>query len=78
MGLWYRDLACVVAGAPDVVHHSDRADELRKDAEGREAADLDHAVELVDDVRARLLVNVDERLACEALVYRLERTFSRN
>jgi DNA polymerase III subunit delta' len=76
MGLWYRDLACVVSGAEELVHHSDRVDELRADAQGRAAADLDHAVELVDDVRARLLVNVDERLACEALVYRLERAFA--
>jgi DNA polymerase-3 subunit delta' len=53
-------------------------DELEQDAGGRRAADLDHAVELVDDTRARLTLNVDERLACEALVYRLERVFSRN
>jgi DNA polymerase-3 subunit delta' len=78
MGLWYRDLACGVAGAPELVPHSDRLEDLQKDAEGRKGADLDHAVELVDDTRARLTLNVDERLACEALVYRLERTFSRN
>jgi DNA polymerase III subunit delta' len=76
MGLWYRDLACIVSGAPELVHHSDRLEELQADAEGRKGADLDHAVELVDDVRSRLLVNVDERLASEALVYRLERIFS--
>ena len=34
-GLWYRDLACVAAGAPDLAHHADRADELRADAASR-------------------------------------------
>src|SRR4051812_23532800 len=33
IGLWYRDLACVVAGAPELAHHSDRLPALREDAE---------------------------------------------
>ena len=33
-GLWYRDLLCVAAGAPELAHHADRADELAADAEG--------------------------------------------
>ena len=39
-GLWYRDLACVAAGAPELAHHADRADELASDAEGRSLATL--------------------------------------
>ena len=34
-GLWYRDLACVAAGVPELAHHADRAAELAADAEGR-------------------------------------------
>jgi DNA polymerase-3 subunit delta' len=72
VGLWYRDLACVAAGAEELVHHSDRLAELREDAPGRDRADLLAKVELVDDTRARLALNVSEELALEALAYRLE------
>jgi DNA polymerase III subunit delta' len=34
---------------------------------------LREALELVEDTRARLVLNVSEELACEALAYRLER-----
>jgi DNA polymerase-3 subunit delta' len=67
VGLWFRDLRCLAAGAPELVHHSDRVDALR--ADGR---DGQGAVELVDDTRARLALNVSEELALEALAYRLE------
>ena len=70
VGLWYRDLACVAAGADELVHHSDRIDALREDAGGPRGF-LDK-VELVDDTRARLALNVSEELALEALAYRLE------
>jgi len=70
-GLWYRDLLCVAAGAPELAHHADRADELAADAEGRSLATLRAAVALVDDFRARLKVNVSEDLACEALGFKL-------
>ncbi len=70
-GLWYRDLLCVAAGAPDLAHHADRADELAADAEGRSMTQLREAVALVDDFRARLKVNVTEELACEALGLKL-------
>src|ERR687897_864864 len=36
IGLWYRDLACVAAGAPELAHHTDRLPALQEDAEGRE------------------------------------------
>ena len=36
-GLWYRDCACVVAGAEELVHHADRIEPLREDAAGRDA-----------------------------------------
>jgi DNA polymerase-3 subunit delta' len=72
--LWYRDLACMAAGAPELAHHADRADALAEDAAGRDAAVLRAAVELVVDTRARLSLNVGYELACEALAYRLERS----
>jgi DNA polymerase III subunit delta' len=72
-GLWYRDLACVQAQAPELVFHSDRVDQLLQD---RNAKNLIKAQELVDDTRARLILNVSEELACEALAYRLEETLS--
>jgi DNA polymerase III subunit delta' len=76
-GLWYRDLACVAAGAPELAHHADRADELAQDAEGRSLAVFREAAELVDDFRARLALNVSYDLACEALAFRLERLLAR-
>jgi DNA polymerase III subunit delta' len=65
-------VACIVAGADELVHHSDRLDALREDAEGRDHGALLAKVALVDDTRARLALNVSEELALEALAYRLE------
>src|SRR5215217_3992244 len=70
-GLWYRDLACVAAGAPELVHHTDRREALEQDAD-RAPAELQGAIALVDDARARLALNVDPQLMLEALAYRLE------
>jgi DNA polymerase III subunit delta' len=72
VGLWYRDLACISAGAEELVHHSDRLEPLREDAAKRDGAAWRRAVELVDDTRAALALNVSEELALEALAYRLE------
>jgi len=68
-GLWYRDVATIQAGAPELVFHTDRLQQLTEDTA---AKDPRSAQELVDDTRARLLLNVNEELACEALAYRLE------
>ncbi|HEX8101753.1 MAG TPA: hypothetical protein VF533_04010 [Solirubrobacteraceae bacterium] len=76
-GLWYRDLTCVAAGAPELAHHADRAEELAADAAGRDPVALRAAVDLVEETRARLALNVSEELALEALAYRLERRFAR-
>jgi DNA polymerase-3 subunit delta' len=76
VGLWYRDLACMAAGVPELVHHSDRLAELEADAEGRDGGRLQDAVELVEDARARLALNVDNQLTFEALAYRLERSLA--
>ena len=76
VGLWYRDLACVAAGAPELVHHSDRLEALEEDATGRDGGELRAAVEVVDDARARLALNVDAQLSFEALAYRLERSLA--
>ena len=59
---------------PELAHHADRADALASDAEGRDLAVLQAAMALVDDVRARLALNVSYDLACEALAFRLETT----
>jgi DNA polymerase-3 subunit delta' len=68
---WYRDLAAVAAGADDVVLNADRLAQLREDAEGLEPARARAAVEWVLDTRRRMLVNVSEELALEALWLRL-------
>ena len=70
-GLWYRDLACVADEAPELAFHSDRTAQLQEDAT-KPAHTFRQAQELVDDTRARLILNVSEELACEALAYRLE------
>ena len=72
-GLWFRDVACVAWDAPDLVAHTDRAAELRADARDADPAALRRAIELVEDTRQRLALNVNEELACEALGYRVER-----
>ena len=53
--------------------HSDRRDQLKEDAG---AHNLRRAQELIDDTRTRLILNVNEELACEALAYRLEETLA--
>ena len=70
-GLYLRDLACVADGVPEVVHNTDRVEQLQHDAQGHDAQRLRAAVELVDDARFRLQLNVTEELALEALAYRL-------
>ena len=72
VGLWFRDLAAVAWGAEDVVYAVDRLPALRQAAEGGDPAAFRRAVELVEETRERLLVNVSEELAVEALTYRLE------
>src|SRR3954462_621555 len=73
-GLWLRDLACMADGAEAVVHHCDRLDALREDAAGRTAPRLRAGFDAVEDTRQRLVLNVSEELALEALAYRLART----
>jgi DNA polymerase-3 subunit delta' len=72
--LWLRDVLCVAEGAPECIYAVDRADELRVDAEGRDGIALRAGVELVQDTRLRLALNVSEELALEGLAYRLEAT----
>ncbi len=50
----------------------DRRAELAEDARGRDGERLREAIELVQDTRLRLQVNVSEELALEALAYRLQ------
>ena len=76
-GLWYRDLACLVAGAGELVHNADRVTELTDDSAERGPAELQEAVALVEETRARLALNVSYELACEALAYRLETLLAR-
>ena len=71
---WFRDLAAVAAGAPEVAYNRDRLAAARI----AQAAGLDpnrprRAAELVQDTRRRLDLNVSEELALEALLVRLSR-----
>jgi DNA polymerase-3 subunit delta' len=70
--LWFRDVACVGWNAPELIHHSDRADAVAQDAAERNPQRLRAAVELVEETRRRLRSNVSEELALETLAYRLE------
>jgi DNA polymerase-3 subunit delta' len=72
--LWLRDVLCLAEGAPECIYAVDRVDELKIDAEGRDGTALRAGVELVQDTRLRLALNVSEELALEALAYRLEAT----
>ncbi len=75
-GAWYRDLAAVGAGAPELALNRDRATELSADARGLEPARAREAVELVLDTRRRLRLNVSEQLALDALWLRLSQALS--
>ncbi len=70
-GLWLRDVACIADAMPELAYAVDRAAELRSDADGRTGPVLRAGVELVEDTRQRLALNVSEELALEALAYRL-------
>jgi DNA polymerase-3 subunit delta' len=77
VGLWLRDVACIVDGAPELVHHSDRLAELGEDAaRGVSAAALREGQELVDETRAAFELNPNEELALDALGSRLARALS--
>ena len=71
---WLRDLGAIAAGAPDVVLTRDRIEELGREAEGIDPGRPRRCVELVQDTRRRLDLNVSEELALEALFFRLART----
>jgi DNA polymerase-3 subunit delta' len=87
---WFRDLGAVACGAAELAYNRDRVELLRAQAGGeaqveppggaRSAAPgpdrARRAVELVEDTRRRLDLNVSEELALEALQFRLERTVS--
>jgi len=70
--LWLRDVLCIAEGAPECVYAGDRLAELGAAAQGRSGPSLRCAVELVQDTRLRLALNVSEELALEALSYRVE------
>jgi DNA polymerase III subunit delta' len=79
-GLWFRDVACVLDGADQLVHHTDRHEALREDAALLAAPhQLRAAIALVDEARASLvMLNATAELVLEALAFRLERELSHN
>ena len=70
--LWLRDVLCVCEGAHDLVYAVDRRAQLADDARERDSARIRQGIELVQDTRLRLALNVSEELALEALAYRLQ------
>jgi DNA polymerase-3 subunit delta' len=74
--LWLRDVLCLVEGAGELVYAVDRSPELEADAKSRASACVREGVQLVQDTRARLALNVSEELALEALAYRLQALLS--
>ncbi|MEY2514303.1 MAG: polymerase subunit delta [bacterium] len=77
VGLWLRDVACIVDRAPELVHHSDRLAELGEDAaRGAGGGALRDGQALVDETRASFELNPNEELALDALGLRLARTLT--
>jgi DNA polymerase-3 subunit delta' len=70
---WLRDLGAVAAGAPEVVLGRDRIELLKGEAAGLDPLVARRCVELVQDTRRRLDLNVSEELALETLFFRLHR-----
>ncbi|MCA1682492.1 MAG: AAA family ATPase [Actinobacteria bacterium] len=74
VGLWLRDVGCIVAGAPELVHHADRVEALGEDAAlGVNAARLRAGQALVELSRTKLQLNPNEELTLDALGSRLAR-----
>jgi DNA polymerase-3 subunit delta' len=73
---WFRDLAVTASGATETVFNRDRLPELERSAFDLDPARARRAVELVQDTRRRLDLNVSEGLALEALSSRLKRLFA--
>jgi DNA polymerase III subunit delta' len=73
---WFRDLAAAASGAEDVIHNRDRTDELQASAVDLDPVRPRRAMELVQDTRRRLDLNVSEELALEALAFRLAAVFA--
>jgi DNA polymerase III subunit delta' len=73
---WFRDLAAMAAGASEVVYNRDRIDELQACAASLDPTQPRRAMELVQDTRRRLDLNVSEELALEALTFRLAAVFA--
>jgi DNA polymerase-3 subunit delta' len=73
---WFRDLGATAAGAAELAYSADRLPRLQSQASGLDPAAPRRAVELVEDTRRRLDLNVSEELALEALSFRLAAVFS--
>jgi len=77
VGLWLRDVACVIDGAPELVHNADRVAELREDADrGVRSSALRDGQDLTERTRASFALNPNEELALDALGSRLARVLS--
>ncbi|MEA2156769.1 MAG: polymerase subunit delta [Solirubrobacteraceae bacterium] len=77
VGLWLRDVACVLDGAAELVHNSDRAELLAQDAAlGVQTPALREAQGLVERTRASFELNPNEELALDALGSRLARSLA--
>jgi DNA polymerase III subunit delta' len=66
----------VATGARDVVFNRDRLEDLDRQSQRIDVGRARRGIELVQDTRRRLELNVSEELALEALLYRLERVLS--
>ncbi len=69
---WLRDLGAVAVGAPELVLTRDRIEALSAAARNVDPVAARRGVELVQDTRRRLDLNVSEELALEALFFRLQ------
>jgi DNA polymerase-3 subunit delta' len=77
VGLWLRDVACVLDGAAELAHNSDRVALLAEDAAlGIDAGRVRAAQGLVDATRASFELHPNDELALDALGSRLARTLS--
>ncbi len=71
--LAFRDLLCIAEGAEAATLANDRAPALAAAAPGRDPRRLREAIEVCEDARQSLELNVSEDLALTALTLRLER-----
>lgn len=73
VAVWFTDVVAAAEGATELARNADRLEALSEDARAADPIAARQAAELVMETRRRLVVNVNEELALDALFHRAAR-----